>query len=161
APQGGEGGYTACAYLRRSGRDSGFGIRDSGFARRHGGCMRRLLMCFVAVVVLGAGERALERAALAQKKSAPQYRVDPRWPKMPAKWVLGQVSGLDVDSRDHVWIIQRPWSLADDEKAQNADAACCFPAPPVMEFDAAGNYVQGWGGEDPGPAPGEAPRSKY
>ena len=71
------------------------------------------------------------------------------WPKMPKQWILGQVSGLDVDARDHVWIIQRPWSLNDDEKAKNPDAVCCTPAPPVMEFDAAGNYLQGWGGEAP------------
>ena len=72
------------------------------------------------------------------------------WPKMPKQWILGQVSGLDVDARDHVWIIQRPWSLNDDEKAKNPDAVCCTPAPPVMEFDAAGNYLQGWGGEAAG-----------
>jgi DNA-binding beta-propeller fold protein YncE len=65
---------------------------------------------------------------------------------MPSEWVFGQVSGVAVDSRDHVWVLQRPWSLTNDEKAVNSDAACCFAAPPVMEFDAAGNYVQGWGG---------------
>ena len=69
---------------------------------------------------------------------------------MPKQWILGQVSGLDVDARDHVWIIQRPWSLNDDEKAKNPEAVCCTAAPPVMEFDAAGNYLQGWGGEAPG-----------
>jgi DNA-binding beta-propeller fold protein YncE len=109
------------------------------------------------VCVLAAGlssmaiaERALERRAYAQRKSAPTFQVDPMWPKVPKQWMLGQVSGLDVDSRDHVWIVQRPWSLADDEKAPNADAPCCHPAPPVMEFDAAGNYIQGWGGEGAG-----------
>jgi DNA-binding beta-propeller fold protein YncE len=100
-----------------------------------------------AVIAIAASERALERAALAQRKSAPTFQVDPMWPKMPKQWILGQVSGLDVDARDHVWIIQRPWSLNDDEKAKNPDAVCCTPAPPVMEFDAAGNYIQGWGGE--------------
>ena len=43
--------------------------------------------------------------------------------------------------------LQPPWSLNDDEKAKNPEAVCCTPAPPVMEFDAAGNYIQGWGGE--------------
>ena len=69
---------------------------------------------------------------------------------MPKQWILGQVSGVAVDARDHVWIIQRPWSLNDDEKAENPEAECCTPAPPVMEFDAAGNYLQGWGGEGAG-----------
>ena len=37
--------------------------------------------------------------------------------------------------------------MNDDEKAKNPEAVCCTAAPPVMEFDAAGNYIQGWGGE--------------
>jgi hypothetical protein len=105
----------------------------------------------VALLVgMAAIERGLERAALAQRKAAPAFQVDPLWPKMPPQWILGQVSGLDVDSRDHVWIIQRPWSLASDEKATNPEAPCCTPAPPVMEFDSAGNYLQGWGGPGDG-----------
>src|SRR5580765_6557947 len=100
-----------------------------------------------ALIALAATERLAERAAAAQHRPAPAFRVDPIWPKMPRQWILGQVSGLDVDARDHVWIIQRPWSLNDDEKAKNPEAECCTPAPPVMEFDAAGNYIQGWGGE--------------
>jgi DNA-binding beta-propeller fold protein YncE len=107
-------------------------------------------VCAALLVGLGASERVLQRAALAQPKAAPAFQVDPMWPKMPPQWILGQVSGLDVDSRDHVWIIQRPWSLASDEKAPNPDVPCCAPAPPVMEFDAAGNYLQGWGGEGEG-----------
>ena len=84
-----------------------------------------------------------------------------RWRRQLTAWIRcgrrcrrsgssARSSGLSVDSRDHVWILQRPWSLATDEKAQNPDAPCCHPAPPVMEFDAAGNYIQGWGGEGEG-----------
>src|SRR5262245_22117577 len=103
----------------------------------------------ILLSALGLAQRTLERVADAQTK-APSYQVDPMWPKLPKQWILGQVSGLDVDSQDHVWIIQRPWSLNDDEKAKNPEAECCREAPPVMEFDAAGNYVQGWGGEGAG-----------
>ena len=102
-----------------------------------------------ALIGLAAAERTIERTAQAQRTPAPAFQVDPMWPKMPRQWILGQVSGLDVDARDHVWIIQRPWSLNDDEKARNPEAVCCTPAPPVMEFDAAGNYLQGWGGDAP------------
>ncbi|MDH4065598.1 MAG: hypothetical protein OEW19_14470 [Acidobacteriota bacterium] len=111
--------------------------------------MRRMWMlvaCAGAVIGIAASSRAIEGAVAGQGSAAPRFQVDPAWPHMPAQWILGQVSGLDVDSRDHVWIIQRPWSVAADEKAQNPEAPCCLPAPPVMEFDAAGNYVQGWGG---------------
>jgi len=39
----------------------------------------------------------------------PQYRVDPFWPQaLPENWILGEVSGVAVDSRDHVWIVHRP-----------------------------------------------------
>ncbi len=103
-----------------------------------------------ALAGLLAAERALEREAGAQRPTAPAFQVDPAWPKLPSKWELGQVSGVAVDARDHVWIIQRPWSLESDEKAGNPEAECCVPAPPVMEFDNDGNYVQGWGGEAPG-----------
>ncbi len=102
------------------------------------------------LIGLAVAERALERAALAQRQAAPAFQVDPMWPKVPKHWMLGQVAGLSVDARDHVWILQRPWSLATDEKATDPDAPCCHPAPPVMEFDEAGNYVQGWGGAGDG-----------
>jgi hypothetical protein len=95
---------------------------------------------------LAATEQLAERVAHAQKSNAPQFQVDPFWPKMPKQWILGQVSGLDVDAQDNVWIIQRPWSINNDEKAKNPEAECCREAPPVMEFDNAGNYLQGWGG---------------
>jgi DNA-binding beta-propeller fold protein YncE len=109
----------------------------------------RLAALAAIVASLGAAERMFERAAHAQPR-VPSFQVDPTWPKMPKQWILGQVSGLDVDAQDHVWIIQRPWSLNDDEKARNPDAVCCTAAPPVMEFDANGNYLQGWGGDGPG-----------
>jgi len=101
------------------------------------------------LALLGVAERRLAPVAGAQRRT-PSFQVDPAWPKVPKQWMLGQVAGLAVDARDHVWIIQRPWSLATDELANDPDAPCCHPAPPVMEFDAAGNYVQGWGGEGAG-----------
>src|SRR4051812_21041118 len=95
-----------------------------------------------ALGMLFTAERHFVRASHAQQPNpAPQFQVDPFWPKMPEQWILGQVAGITVDSRDHVWLIQRPWSLNTDEKAGNPEAKCCREAPPVMEFDAAGNYV--------------------
>jgi DNA-binding beta-propeller fold protein YncE len=82
------------------------------------------------------------------------YRVDPFWPKpLRDNWMLGQVAWVAADSRDHVWIIHRPASLLDDEKGalqKPPSSKCCTPAPTVMEFDAQGNYVQGWGGPGEG-----------
>src|SRR3989449_5397053 len=45
------------------------------------------------------------------------YAVDPAWPKpLPNNWTLGQVAGIAVDARDHVWLIHRPKTLIDEEK---------------------------------------------
>ena len=84
----------------------------------------------------------------------PLFQVDPFWPKpLPNNWILGQVSGVAVDKRNHVWIVQRPRSLADREvgAAQTPPwSRCCYPAPPVLVFDASGNLVRAWGGPGQG-----------
>ena len=84
----------------------------------------------------------------------PKFQVDPFWPKpLPNNWAIGQVAGVAVDERDHVWIIQRPRSLTRGEKLAAAKppiAQCCIPAPPVIEFDPEGNVVQAWGGDGQG-----------
>jgi DNA-binding beta-propeller fold protein YncE len=72
---------------------------------------------------------------------------------LPKNWILGQVSGVAVDAQDHVWIIHRPGTLSNNEKAATTDpptAECCVPAPPVIEFDAKGNVVRAWGGPGAG-----------
>src|SRR5882762_9923049 len=85
---------------------------------------------------------AIAETAVAQAREVPKFQVDPSWPKLPAKWVWGQVSSVSVDERDHAWILQRPSSVRTDQKEK--------AAPPVLEFDAAGNFVQGWGGPGEG-----------
>jgi hypothetical protein len=79
----------------------------------------------------------LDGAACADEAS-PSFQVDPFWPKpLPNNWILGQVAGVAVDAQDHVWIIQRPRTLTDDEKGAALDpprSRCCLPAPAVIEF---------------------------
>ena len=56
-----------------------------------------------------AGERAGAAEPLA-------FQVEPSWPKpLPNNWIMGQASGVAVDGDDHVWVIQRPRTLTDDE----------------------------------------------
>ena len=105
------------------------------------------------LVALGLTQNVLQRTAAAQAKGgvqAPRFEVDPLWPKpLPNKWILGQTIGVAVDARDHVWIIHRAGSLEPGEvHATTAPpiAQCCAPAPPILEFDAAGNLVGHWGG---------------
>ena len=113
------------------------------------------------VTVLGASwatERALENEVSAQAKSAvqaPKFEVDPLWPKpLPNHWVLGSTIGVSVDAQDHVWIIHRgSGTNNNDENALDLKpptAECCHAAPPVLEFDQAGNLVNSWGGPGQG-----------
>jgi len=116
---------------------------------------------FVALVLaLGIGQAALERTAAAQGRGtvqAPRFEVDPLWPKpLPNHWLLGSTIGVSVDEQDHVWIIHRgPGTLNERTEmsaATNPPTAeeCCVPAPPVLEFDQAGNLVGHWGGPGEG-----------
>ena len=111
----------------------------------------------VTIAALGAGQWMLDRTARAQTKGAsqaPSFQVDPLWPKpLPNHWIIGSTIGVSVDAQDHVWIIHRPDTLVPNETgaANNPPtASCCFPAPPVLEFDQAGNLVGHWGGPGQG-----------
>jgi hypothetical protein len=68
-----------------------------------------------AALLIGAS--ALPRSVEAIE--IPAFAVDASWPKpLPNNWILGQVGGITVDSEGHIWIIHRPRSLTDDEKAR-------------------------------------------
>ncbi|TXS92195.1 hypothetical protein FV139_14580 [Parahaliea maris] len=84
----------------------------------------------------------------------PRFAVDAAWPQVPDDLTLGQIPGVAVDRHDNVWIIQRPNSLdfSDNGLAQSPPTAvCCRPAPHVMQFSSAGDYLGGWGGSDQAP----------
>jgi DNA-binding beta-propeller fold protein YncE len=84
---------------------------------------------------------------------APRFEVDPLWPKpLPNHWVLGSTIGVWVDTDDHVWIIHRSSAtLANNEKPLELKTGeCCEGAPPVLEFDQAGNLLRHWGGPGEG-----------
>ena len=79
----------------------------------------------------------------------PHFQVDPSWPReMPNAWILGAVTAVFVDAKDHVWVTHLPETLTPEETALVQDppiGTCCAPAPVVIEFDPEGNVVQGWG----------------
>jgi|SRR5665213_341997 len=108
-----------------------------------------LIGSLIVLVAVAGAFLALERTRSAQA-GVPKFEVDPYWPKdLPNQWMLGQVSGIYVDSHDHIWVTNRPRTLEDHDKYAAFDppqADCCKPAPAILEFDAAGNFVQGWGG---------------
>jgi hypothetical protein len=95
-----------------------------------------------AAAFLGLCACASTTAQPGRAREVPRFQVDPSWPKLPDKWVWGQVSSVALDERDHAWILQRPGTIRTDQKGR--------AAPSVMEFDAAGNFIQGWGGPGTG-----------
>jgi hypothetical protein len=90
---------------------------------------------FVAIALAIA---LLVPAIHAQPPTAPAFDLDPGWPSIPNHWVLGEVTSISVDRKDHIWVLHVPQSVP---QAQRANAA-----PPVLEFDAAGTLLTSWGG---------------
>lgn len=106
-------------------------------------CRQITFATLAVMALLGMNESC--RNAAAQSKPAPMHQIpkfhaDPSWPKIPSGWMLGQVSSVACDEQGHVWVLQRPETVRVGQK----------PAPPVLEFDQAGNYIQGWGGPGDG-----------
>ena len=106
----------------------------------------RTLLASSVAAALAAGTFTVmdSEAAPAPKaaREAPRFEVDPTWPKLPPRYIFGQVSSVSIDEQGHAWVLQRPSSLRADQK----DKA----APPVIEFDEQGNFVQAWGGPGQG-----------
>ncbi len=109
----------------------------------------------IAVAALGAAQATLG-ASDRQLVQAPKFEVDPVWPKpLPNHWLLGSVIGVGIDSRDHIFIIHRGDSTLNQRtevgmKANPPISECCQSAPPIVEFDPAGNLVKAWGGPGEG-----------
>jgi sugar lactone lactonase YvrE len=110
-------------------------------------------LLLVAAVV---GQSALDRVAAQSPRGeqVPRFEVDPLWPKqLPNNWIIGSAVGVAVDANDRIWLLHRPSTLLDNEKAAALEpprAECCYPAPPVLVFDQAGTLVNNWGGAKPG-----------
>ncbi len=99
---------------------------------------------------LGVGSVVLGKKASVQAAGvvAPRFEVDPMWPQpLPNHWIIGQTIGLDVDTKDNVWIIHRRGSVEAKESyamTTPPSAECCIAAPDVLEFDAAGKLIRSW-----------------
>src|ERR1700739_1642412 len=99
------------------------------------------------VILAGVAMRHVAGTEVAAQTTAapaavPRFQVDPNWPKVPAKWKLGDVSSIGVDAQNRIWVLHRPRTLP------ASDAA--MAAPPVLVFDEAGNFIQAWGGAGSG-----------
>src|SRR5688572_27932090 len=111
--------------------------------------------CFALLVVTGVGLLTGGEIVLAQG-AAPTYRVAPLWPAPfpDDSWVLGSVSGVTVDAQNRVLVVHRGNdSLEGNEKGMipavgrggvpgvPSSSVCCMSAPVVLEYDAAGKFL--------------------
>ena len=113
-----------------------------------------VMVTILASASVGLGCAALV-AAQGQTVQAPKFVVDPLWPKpLPNHWLLGSATGVAVDSRDHVFVINLTDSFNQRTEISAATnpptGECCFPAPAVLEFDPEGNLVGSFGGPGDG-----------
>ena len=94
--------------------------------------MRKLTVALATFAFTVAAQNAIAQTA------ATKFEADLSWPKpLPDKWVLGGLGGLCVDAQDHVLILNRQDILPGELNAGKL-------APPMIEFDPAGNVVNSW-----------------
>ena len=75
-------------------------------------------------------------------QAVPQFYAEGSWTKLPNQWVMAIVSSTWVDDEGHLWVLQRPNTLSVEERPR--------AAPPVLEFDEQGEFLQAWGGPSSG-----------
>jgi hypothetical protein len=115
----------------------------------------RLGIAVAALSVTHAVSRADQTSKLGGAPRVPQFQFDPSWPKQPFPnyEIIGNVIGLAIDAKEHVWVLHRPQMVTEQEQGAafgRPEALCCRPAKPVLDIDPAGNVVQEWGGPGAG-----------
>lgn len=100
---------------------------------------RRWLMLLIAVLLPMPGVIQAQTAS----PTFPRYEPDTQWPQLPLgdHWLTGGIGGMCLDSRDHVFLLNRQNVVEED-----LDGA--RPAPPVIELDPGGSVVNAWGDPD-------------
>ena len=78
------------------------------------------LVCAISAAI--GGTAAL--GGLEARQAGPRFQVDPSWPQeMPNNWILGAITGVFVDAKDHVWVTHLPETLTEEELVRGAEAA--------------------------------------
>ena len=97
-------------------------------------------------LAFGAVERSVDAQSPGSASArVPRFEVDRSWqwpPPLPNNWAVGIVTGVAVDRHGHVWVMHRSRQVLPEVK----DRA----APPILEFDAEGKFLQAWGGPGEG-----------
>jgi DNA-binding beta-propeller fold protein YncE len=109
------------------------------------------------IVGTARAQTAKPASAAPPQTAGPRLQVDPLWPKpLPNHWLFGSITGVAVDSRNHIWVVHRGADSLNARTEMSAAtnpptaAECCHPAPAVLEFDEAGALVSHWGGPGDG-----------
>ena len=71
--------------------------------------MLMISMLVSAFIVMGVLQGQLGNETVAQSgRSVPRFEVDPFWPQpLPNKWIIGNTIGIDIDERDHIFVVHR------------------------------------------------------
>jgi DNA-binding beta-propeller fold protein YncE len=117
----------------------------------------KVLSGFGRTILVAAAALTLLVPTLSSQGKAPRYQVQALWPRpfTNQSWVLGSITGVTVDSQNHIWVVHRGGdSLENNEKGMMltppSASLCCTAAPFVLEFDQAGNLLSSWGGPGQG-----------
>lgn len=100
--------------------------------------------CLAGAMGACASPGAHPQTSVAAGGASPRYHVVHGWPQLPASDLLGGVSGVAVDSHDHVVVFRRA------DRAWTSDELSITPinASTVLFFDGAdGTLRQAWGAQ--------------
>src|ERR1700674_3482126 len=100
-------------------------------------CLSIVVAAVVMFVIVASHHASAAPPRPASNVEVPKFVVDPSWPHIPNGWTMGQVSSVACDPDANIWVFHRTRTVKPGVKT----------GPPVMEFDQAGNYIQGWGGQ--------------
>ncbi len=125
-------------------------IRMGGVNRVKVNRKRNYFMAALACGALSFAITALSPSPLRAQAGTPKFEVDPYWPKpLPDRWVTGEIGGLCVDAKDHVFLVQRVNDVGGMdghlEGLTNDELNAGQAGPPIIEFDAEGKVVNSWG----------------
>ena len=115
--------------------------------------MRKELPFLIAALAVCGALSVMPTDGRAENLATPTFQVDPLWLKVPEGKVFGRLRGMAIDDNDHLWVAHYPGNFANTRETMLLGATqdppqseCCVALPPVVEFDADGNFVRGWGG---------------
>lgn len=91
----------------------------------------------LALIACAAGAPALA----ADAKTAPMVSL-PWQPQLPGGMVMAEISSVAVGPDDTVWVLSRPRTVPEADRAK--------AAPPVTAFTRDGKYLRGFGGDGAG-----------